>query len=231
MLNRRDFLWACASASAGFFAAPLPGARAAPLGLQAPARAVVPAPAPSDYRLIPHYETHSALQGLIEKARQKVDAFPSEGYARQIEHLFSRFGDELRSGQSQLRVLAAFLDPSFAGASPHPHSLDRIRDDSSLAVRRARFAPELSLNREAFLREIQSFSGFAPEVLVSDFKVATLEVRDSSPLRLTTRIRYTLVGTGLHVHRFERIGTWQIEWQQGPEGQWMATGWRTVEEI
>lgn len=230
MLNRRDFLWACASASAGFLAAPLPGSRATPFALGAP-RAAVPAAAPSDYRLIPHYKTHSALQGLIEKARQKVDAFPSEGYARQIEHLFSQFGAELRSGQSHLRALAAFLAPRFAAASPRPHSLERIRDDSALTVHRARFAPELSLDREAFLRTIQPLSALAPEVLVTDFKVAELEIRDSSPLRLTTHVRYMLVGTGLHIHRFERIGTWQIEWQQGTEGQLMATEWRPVEEI
>ena len=230
-LTRRDFLGACGCASTLLLPAPLFGASAAPFAQEAATRAAAVIPPFPDYRILPQYPTRSPLEELIRKARQKVDDYPSEKYGREIEALFTAWGGELRRNKDDLRALAGFLSPQLTAASPRPQTLEIIRDDSTLAVRRARFASELSLGRDVFLEEFRSSLGLISELFVAEFKVADLQVASASPLRVSTEIRYTLVGTGPRLHRFERIGVWRIDWEQGPAGEWVATRWQPLAEI
>jgi tetratricopeptide (TPR) repeat protein len=229
--TRRDFLGVCGSASALFLPAPLFGVGAAPLAQEAATRAAGDNPLFSDYRILPQYPTRSPLEELIRKARQKLDDYPSEKYARQIETLFARWEVDLRQKKDDLRALAAFLSPQLTAASPRPQALESIRDDSTLAVRRARFSPELALGRDAFLEEFRSSLGLLSELLVAEFKVEDLQVASDSPLRVSTEIRYSLLGTGPRLHRFERIGAWRIDWEHGSEGEWLAAKWQPLAEI
>lgn len=151
-LTRRDFLGACGCASTLLLPAPLFGASAAPFAQEAATRAAAVIPPFPDYRILPQYPTRSPLEELIRKARQKVDDYPSEKYGREIEALFTAWGGELRRNKDDLRALAGFLSPQLTAASPRPQTLEIIRDDSTLAVRRARFASELSLGRNIFSR-------------------------------------------------------------------------------
>lgn len=228
-LTRRDFLGVCGSASALFLAAPLAGA--APLAQEGARQSAAVSPLFDNYRILPQYRTRSPLEELIRKARQKVDDYPTERYGREIENLFARWAVELRRKKDDLRALAAFLSPQLTAATPRPQALETIRDDSMLSVRRARFSPELLLGRDGFLEEFRSSLGLTSELLVAEFKVADLRVVTDSPLRISTEIRYALVGTGPRLHRFERIGEWRIDWEQGPAGEWMARRWQPVAEI
>jgi tetratricopeptide (TPR) repeat protein/thiol-disulfide isomerase/thioredoxin len=230
-LTRRDFFAVCGSASTVFLPAPLFGPGAALLAQEAATQEAALTPLFPDYRILPQYRTRSPLAELIRKARQKVDDFPSERYSREIEGTFARWGSELRQNRHDMRTLAAFLSPQLVAASPKPQAVDPIRDDSTLVVRRASFSVELSLGREAFLEEFRSSLLPASEILVAEFKVADLETTSSSPLQITTQIRYTLAGTGTRAHRWQRIGMWQIEWEQGSEGKWFAKKWQSLSEI
>jgi len=230
MLTRRDFLGACGYASALLLPAPLFGARAAPLTQDAATQEAAATPLFPEYRILPHYRTRSPLEELIRKARQKEDDFPSERYSREIEGLLAPWGVELQKNPNDLRALAAFLSPQLTAASPRPQALHQIRGDSTLTVHRASFSSELSLGRDAFLEEVGSSFALTPEILVAEFKVADLEIISSSPLHITTQIRYMWVGTGPRLHRFERIGLWQIEWEQSSEGKWLAKKWQPVSE-
>jgi len=230
-LTRRDFLGVCGSASTLFLPAPLSGLGAAPFAQEAATRAAAGMPPFTDYRILPQYPTRSPLEELTRKARQKVDDYPSEKYGREIEALFARWAVELRRKKDDFSALAAFLSPQLTAASPRPPVLDTLRNDSTLAVRRARFSRELPLGRDAFLEEFRSSVASIAELLVAEFKVADLLVGSASPLRVTTEIQYTLVGTGPRLHRFERIGVWKIDWEQGPEGKLRATKWQPLSEI
>jgi tetratricopeptide (TPR) repeat protein/peroxiredoxin len=207
------------------------GASVAPLAQEAATQAAAVTPLFPDYRILPQYRTRSPLEELVRKARQKDDDFPSERYSREIEGHFARWAVELRKNQDDVRTLAAFLSPQLTAASPHPRALDRIREDSTLVVRRASFSSELSLGHDAFLEEFRSSLVLTSELLVTEFKVADLEITSSSPLHITTQIRYTLVGTAARLHRLQRIGMWQIEWEQGPEGKLVAKKWQPLSEI
>jgi tetratricopeptide (TPR) repeat protein/thiol-disulfide isomerase/thioredoxin len=230
-LSRRDFLGTCGYASTLLLPAPLFGAIASPVAQEAATGLPVVAPLFSDYRILPHYRAHSPLEELIRKARQKVDDYPTERYGREIESHFSGWAVELRKNKNDVRALAAFLSPQLAAASPAPQGFDGIREDPTLAVRRASFSSELSLGRDAFLEEFRSSLGLISEVLIVEFKVADLEVASASPLRVTTEIRYTLVGTGPRLHRLQRIGVWQIDWEQSPAGELVAKKWQPLSEI
>ena len=146
---------------------------------------------------------HSPLEELIRKARQKEDDYPSEKYGREIESHFARWAVELLQKKDDLRARAAFLSPQLTAASPGPQGFDRIREDSILVVRRASFSSELSLGRDAFLGEFRSSLGLISEFLVAEFTVADLEVASASPLRITTQVRYVLVGTRARLHRLQ----------------------------
>jgi tetratricopeptide (TPR) repeat protein/peroxiredoxin len=214
-----------------FLPAPLFGAIASPAAQEATENLPEVSPSFSDYRILPHYRVRSPLEELIRKARQKVDDYPSEQYSREIEGYFARWGNELRKNQNDVRTLAAFLSPQLIAGSPRPRVLARLREDPTLTVSRASFASELPLGRDAFLDELQFPLAPASEVLTAEFKVTGLEIASSSPHHITTQIRYTLVGTGARVHRLQRIGVWQIEWEQGSEGKWLAKKWQPVSEI
>ena len=229
-MTRRDFLGVCGSASTLFLPAPLLGGVAAPVAQEGATQAAVN-PQFSEYRIAPQYRTRSPLEELIRKAREKVDDYPSEKYGREIEALFARWSVELRQSKDNLRPLAAFLSPQLSAAFPRPAVLETIRDDSTLAVRRAKFSSELTLGRDTFLEEFRSSLALLSELLVAEFKVADLLITSDSPLRISTEIRYTLVGTGPRLHRMQRIGEWKIDWEQGPAGEWLARKWQPLAEI
>jgi Flp pilus assembly protein TadD/peroxiredoxin len=230
-LTRRDFLGACGYASTLFLPAPLLETMASPLAQEAAPRVAAAAPPFADYRIVPQYRVHSPLEELIRRARQKVDNYPSEKYAREIESHFARWAAELLRKKDDLRGLAAFLSPQLRAASPAPQGFERLREDSVLVVRRASFSFELSLGREAFLGEFRSSLGLISEFLVAEFTVAELEIASASPVRLTAEVRYALVGTGPQLHRLQRIGVWKIDWEQGPAGEWLAKKWQPLSEI
>jgi tetratricopeptide (TPR) repeat protein/thiol-disulfide isomerase/thioredoxin len=229
--TRRDFLGVCGYASTLLLPAPLFGASAARPAQEAATPAAAVTPLFPDYRILPEYRTRSPLQELIRKARQKEDDFPSEKYSREIESHFARWAVELCKNKDDWSALAALLSPQLMAASPRPQALGRIREDSTLVVRRASFSSELSLGRDAFLEELRSSLTLTSQLLVAEFKVADLEITSSSPLRITTQVRFALVGTGARMHRWQRIGTWQMEWEQGPEGKLLAKKWQPLSEI
>ena len=230
-LTRRDFLGVCGSASTLFLPAPLFGESAFALAQKGAITTPAATPPFADYRILPHYRAHSPLEELIRKARQQQDDFPSERYSREIERQLAGWGSELRKNRNGLQLLAAFLSPQLIAGSPRPRAFLRLRDDSTLVVRRASFSSDLTLGRDAFLEELRSSFALISELLVAESKVADLEAISTSPLRLRTRIRYTFVGAGPRVHRLQRIGVWDIEWEQGSEGQWFATKWQPISEI
>jgi tetratricopeptide (TPR) repeat protein len=173
----------------------------------------------------------SPLEELIRKARQKEDDFPSERFSREIETQLTQWGNELRKSPNNVRMLAELLSPQFTAASPRPQELRELRGTATLKLQRASFSPQLSLGRDAFLDQLQSTFERTSEILAAEFKVADLEIVSTSPPLIKTQVRFLFVGTAPRLHRLERIGVWQIGWEQGSEGKWSAIKWQPVSEI
>jgi len=183
--------------------------------------AAVPPPY-ADYRIVPHYPVRSPLEELIRKARQNEDDFPSERFSREIEAQLAQWGSALRKSPNNVRMLAQFLSPQLAAASPRPQELHEIRGAAALKLQRASFSTELSLGRDAFLDQLQSTLERTSEILTAEFKVADLEMISTAPPLVKTQVRFVLVGTGVRLYRLERIGVWEIEWEHSAEGGWVA---------
>jgi Flp pilus assembly protein TadD/peroxiredoxin len=238
-LSRRDFLRMCGCTSALLLPAPLfgPAAIAKPQSLWkprlcAPSAAVAADPPPyADYRIVPHYPVRSPLEELIRKARQNEDDFPSERFSREIETQLAQWGNELRKSLNNVRMLAGLLSPQLAAASPRPQELREIRGTAALKLQRASFSTELSLGRDTFLDQLQSTFERTPEILTAEFRVADLQMISTTPPLIKTQVRFIFVGTGPRLHRLERIGVWEIEWEQRSAGGWAATKWQPVSEI
>jgi len=230
-LTRRDFLGVCSYAPALFLAAPVFEKAASLLAQGTATQAAAALPIVPDYRILPQYRTRSPLEELIRKARRKEDDFPSERYSRKIEGYLARWGNELCKNGDEARTLAGFLSPQFTAASPRPQSLEPIRVDSTLVVRRSSFSSDPSLGRDGFLEQFRSSLNPASKILVAEFKVADLEITSVSPLRVSTEIRYTLVGTGAGLHRLQRIGMWKIDWEQGSGGELLAKNLQPLADV
>ena len=238
-LSRRDFLALCGSASTQLLPAPLVGLHAIeePQSLWKPrlcatsaAIAAVPPPF-ADHRIVPHYPARSPLEELLRKARQNEDDFPTERFSREIETQLAQWGIELRKSPNNVRMLGELLSPQFTAASPKPEELREIRGTAALKIQRAIFSSQPSLGRDAFLDQLGSTFERTSQILTAEFKLADLEIVSTSPPLLRTQVRFELVGTGPRLHRLERIGAWQIEWERRSEGGWVAKKWLPLSEI
>jgi tetratricopeptide (TPR) repeat protein len=96
------------------------------------------------------------------------------------------------------------------------------------------FGRSTELARDQFLHELRStFSGLS-QVSTADFqvtKIAASSVANSSaiPARLSTRVRFEIVGAGKDFYREQRVGQWDIEWE-GSSGQFLIRSWKPIEE-
>jgi len=237
-LSRRDFLALCGSASS-LLPAPILGMHAVdePLSLRqvrlcaTSAEVAAATPPYADNRIVPHYPARSPLEELLRKARQNEDDFPTERFSREIATQLSQWGIELRKSPKNLRMLAGLLSPQFAAASPKPEELRELRGAAALKLQRASFSSQPSLGRDAFLDQLQSTFERTSEILTAEFQLADLEMVSTSPPLLRTQVRFVFVGTGPRAHRLERIGVWEIEWEQRSEGGWAAKKWLPLSEI
>ena len=196
-LTRRDFLGACGCASTLLLPAPLFGASAAPVAQEATKQAAAAIPQFSDYRILPQYRDALSPRRTDPKSpARRWTIIP----ARSMGVRSKPFSQRGRPSFGRTRMICAlsrrFLSPQLTAASPRPQALETIRDDSTLAVRRAKFSSELSLGRDAFLEEFRSSLGLISEFLVAEFKVADLQVASASPLRISTEIRLHAGGHG-----------------------------------
>ncbi|MBV8551677.1 MAG: VCBS repeat-containing protein [Acidobacteriaceae bacterium] len=103
-----------------------------------------------------------------------------------------------------------------------------VRRDAALEILRITFAEQISLEREAFLGELRSALSRFSRIVTAEFQVTKIE---ASPGRLTTRVRYELVGTGTDFYREQRVGSWQFEWEAASSGEYRIKRWRARDEV
>ena len=128
------------------------------------------------------------------------------------------------------------LASDFSGTSLKPIDSKTVRANAGLEVRRNAFAVQ-GLGEDEFLKALAgTLAGYA-EILTAEFQVTAIEVasdaRNSAPSavprKLRTTIRYELVGSGRDFYREQRIGEWDLEWEQATVDdfrvrRWQATG-------
>jgi len=202
---------------------------------------------PAEYRLTPHYRAEPPLEDILRHTVPGSDAFPTEKYGAELEAILGRWGSGLGQSPPDLRPLIDSLSPQVTANGLTPSAFRTIRSDASFQVQRCVFPARLELGQKALVgqigSEITSFvspSGISALVapssgrlLTTEFWIPSLEVISLTPLALRTRIRYDWVATVPELdrqRREERLGEWEIEWEQTSGNEWRVRKWQALEE-
>jgi Flp pilus assembly protein TadD len=170
--------------------------------------------------LHPQYRSATSLDATLLKLKAGSDDFVTEEYQDRVAAILAEWSAGLRQSPRNIEAVAKSLAPDFVGTSMNAIESRIVRPGPALEVRRIAFAPQRSLGRDAFLRELQStLNGFS-KITTAEFQVTRIDVDASSALR--TRVRYEIVGSGAGFHREQRVGYWQLDWDQYRLRSWSA---------
>ena len=232
-LRRRDFLiQCCQGASAALIPTGLRGLGWPTLYGFDPAAASL---SNGEFHLHPHYRFPRPLDALLLKTQAGLDNFVTEKYAGQIAAILAQWSSGLLQSPQDVRGVERVLHPNFSGSSPRPAESRLVRPDPAIEVRHNTFKREIALGRDAFLQELRSaLSGFS-KILTADFQVTSIDAGSMpsaplSPGQLQTRIRYELVATGHSFYREQRVGYWQLTWEQSASGEFRVRNWQPLDE-
>jgi len=186
-----------------------------------------------EYRLTPHYRVQPPLEDILQHTVPGSDAFPTERYAAELETVLDRWGAALRQSPPDLQPLIDSLSPQVAASGLTPSELRTIRSDANFQVQRCVFAARPELGRESLVSQVGSFIAALGRLLTTEFWIPSLEVISSTPLAVRTRVRYDWVATAPdanHGGREERLGEWEIDWEQTSGSEWRIRKWQAIEE-
>ena len=154
--------------------------------------------------LHPRYREQIPLDATLLKTNAQADDFPAEKYHDRIAAILRKWSD----GQPIESSLAA----DFKGGSLTPAETKIVRPGPALEVKRIVFRP-ITIDREAFIEELRAWRG---EFLTADFQITAIN-------GTKTRVRYEIVGSGPGFHREQRIGYWQLDWNDQHEVRTLQT--------
>jgi len=118
------------------------------------------------------------------------------------------------------------LSPDFSGYSLTPSESKLVRPSTIVEIHQNKFS-QTPLQREAFLQSWRESLSPLTQILTADFQITRIDAPNSSTVK--TRVRYELVGTGPGIHREQRVGEWDLEWQN-TAGQFSLRRWQAQEE-
>ena len=175
------------------------------------------------------------VDATLLKVEAGSDQFVTEKYADQLAAILQRWTAGLQQSPRQNAAIQDSLSATFKGSSLQPAESRVVRNGPPIEVRTNRFGSDLSLSREDFLRELQSWLSLFSKIETADFQVTWIgqagNGSSDSLQHLETRIRYEVVGSGSGFHREQRIGNWQIDWERSSStADFHATNWRTLDE-
>ena len=152
-----------------------------------------------------------------------LDDFITEKHSDRIAGILAQWTSQLLDSPSKLRAIDEVLAADFRGFSPQPTQTRPVRPGKALEIHHISFAPDATLPRDVFLRELRStLSGFS-KIVTAEFQVTRIGSASSGTLQ--TRVRYELVGSGGDFHREQRVGFWELEWTADYRLQhWRANG-------
>ena len=178
----------------------------------------------------PHYRSQRPLDATLLKAQAGTDAFITEKYADQLGEILQHWSASLMGAPREVGAIEKNLTTTFAGASLQAAESRTVRIAPAIEVRSNQFPSEPTLNREGFLRTWQAcFSSFS-SIDIAELQITRLNVSGNNPLRLSTRIRYEIAGSGEGFDREQRVGNWEVEWQASDAGEFKITTWHALDQ-
>ncbi|HTC36708.1 MAG TPA: FG-GAP-like repeat-containing protein [Bryobacteraceae bacterium] len=176
----------------------------------------------AQFHLHPHYRAQTALDATLLKTKPGLDDFITETYHDQIAAILDAWRTDL------VNSVAMTLAPAFLGASPQPAESRIMRPGPALEIRRTNFSQQPTLGPDAFVRELRSSLASFSTILTAEYQITRIDVQPGGVIR--TLVRYELAGTGPGFHREQRVGSWDLEWQPAPSGQYRLRRWQFSDE-
>jgi tetratricopeptide (TPR) repeat protein/peroxiredoxin len=187
------------------------------------------------YLLHPHYRSERPVDATLLKVQAGSDEFITEKYADQIAAILAEWSSSLLRSPRETEAIAKALAADFSGAALQPAESQVVRFDSTLQIRRNKFAGQPTLGRDDFLRDWQSVLSIFSKIVTAEFQITGIDASDADvssklPERLQTRIRYEIVGTGAGFYREQRVGNWDLGWVPSAAGGFFVRSWHTLDE-
>jgi tetratricopeptide (TPR) repeat protein/peroxiredoxin len=232
--GRRDFLIKCAEgAAAAVVPASLRGSAFSFAHLPVSRSAQ---PSTSEFHLHPHYRAKLPIEATLLKTQAGSDQFVTEKYHDQVAAILATWSAGLLADPQNVQPVEKSLSVDFSGASFRGGESRLIRSGPPVEVRQNKFAREVTLGRDTFLRELRLAMAPFSKVLTAEFQITNIDAGSQPvsstavPSRLRTVVRYELVGTGKDFYREQHVGQWDLEWQSSAAGEFRLRIWRLYDE-
>jgi hypothetical protein len=182
----------------------------------------------TEYRLTPHYRAQSPFDEVIRQTEAGHDAYISELYAEEVSAVLAGWSVVLQQSPPDVGAIVRTLSPGLTATPLRPEAEVPLRHDLGLQVWRGRFTAELTLRREPFVQELDSFFAHTWRLRTAEFEVASLVIKQESPVIFVTGVRYDLVGPSFQDDCDERLGRWELEWEKDSSGRLAVRTWRAL---
>jgi tetratricopeptide (TPR) repeat protein/peroxiredoxin len=233
--RRRFLVQGCQSAAAAFLPSGL-GRYALPSILPVDSSAVDPID--HQFHLHPHYRTQPPLDATLLKTGAGFDKFTGEKYHDQLAAILAEWSAALLRSPLGIDAIAKVLSPDFCATSLHSVTSHVVRSGPALEILRNTPNDALACGREPFLNELRSAMSSFSSILTAEFEITSIgpgsgaQQQSTTPTQLKTRVRYTVVGSGLDFYREQRTGNWDLEWQTSSgAADFQLRSWKVLEEI
>ncbi len=180
-----------------------------------------------DLHLTPHYATKPPIEELFVQLLPGADEFISEKYAAEIEQVLAAWSRELKASRTS-SILGKSFGRQVEAISFSPVRDSVVRSTYGIEVRRRQFGNARTVDAQAVVHDLNSYSGMFRQIDVAEFHLISL--RETSPSQFETRIRYEIAGELPQGPREQRIGNWRTLWSRAVDGQWRILKWEADEE-
>ena len=166
---------------------------------------------------------------MLAKVAAGSDAFVSERYAEQIATVLASWESGLLQTPVDLSPIATSLAPDFLGFSQANPNAANVRLDKHFHVLKYQHDPQATQSATEFLSALKHDLSQFKQLRNAQFQIT--RIAGSVPGRLSTRVRFELVGEGESFYREQRVGDWELEWTAASESKLNLNRWQAVDEV
>ena len=190
---------------------------------------VAPAQAPADpSHYHPTFQSPPAIAAIERFLPAGDDAFPEEKTAEALASVLNTLGAAIRQRPGSIVAAGgALLGPQFKGGSLI--AAETVAAAGALEIARAAASPAATLDRSAFQKELGALVAGFRSLDVAEFLITRIET-EANGAGARTIVRFDFSGAATGGGRTERIGHWQIRWQQDA-GHWAIAEWTALGSV
>lgn len=182
-----------------------------------------------DVRFRPHYPVQPVLADLLRLVPPGSDEYITERYAFDIGEKLKSWGESIRMDIHDEVRLRAMLSNQLA-ASLIPISSKVLRSSYGIEIIERGFGPPANLSPEQFLNQFRVWLNGLNQFAVTEFDIFDIATVTTSPLLVSVRLRYNMVGSHADGRREERVGTWTMTLAHEAAGSWLIQKWEAGHE-